>query len=182
MGLRKSHGFHRRRRAVLLTLSDPERTVLSDLLEQLIDMVASDPTQTSADPLAALVGISPDAHRPEDPALARLLPDAYSDPELAGEFRRFTESDLRATKVSNARRALAGLGKPGPVEIDASDAMAWLAALNDLRLVLGTRLGVTEDTRPDLSSLYPMTAHTYLVYDWLTYLQDSLLRALPDRR
>lgn len=182
MGLRRSHGFHRRRRTIVLTLSDQERNVLSDLLGQLIDMVASDPTQMSTDPLALLVGISPDARRPDDPALARLLPDAYSDPDLAGEFRRFTESDLRATKASNARRALAGLSNPGPLEIDSTDASAWLTALNDLRLVLGTRLEVTETSRPDLSSLSPLAVHTYLIYDWLTYLQDSLLRALPDHR
>lgn len=181
MGLRKSHGFHRRRRVILLTLSDQERTVLTDLLGQLIDMVAAEPQGMPTDPLAAMVGISPDARKPEDPAMARLLPDAYSDPELAREFRRFTESDLRATKVSNAKRALADLNQPGPIEIDGAHALAWLATLNDLRLVLGTRLEVTEDTRPDLSALSPLAAHTYLVYDWLTYLQDGLIRALPER-
>jgi hypothetical protein len=180
VGLRNHHGFHRRRRTILLTLSEPERELLADLLGQLVDMVAPDPTSIPSDPIAAMVGITPDARTPEDPAMARLLPDAYAEPELAGEFRRFTESDLRATKMANARRAISALSRPMPVELDRADILAWLATLNDLRLVLGTRLEVTEEHRPDLSTMSPLAAQTYLVYDWLTYLQDSLLTAVPD--
>ena len=44
--------------------------------------------------------IDPDAERPDDPALARLLPDAYADDdEASAEFRRFTERTLRETKM-----------------------------------------------------------------------------------
>lgn len=177
-GLRASHGFYRKRRNAYLNLNDPERELLSDLLDQLIDLVAPDPATQPDDPLAALIGISPDARRPSDPAMARLFPDAYEDPDAATEFRRFTESDLRATKLANARRARATLGGPGPVQLTQDDLMAWLGALNDLRLVLGTRLEVTEETRIDLDALAPPERGLYLVYDWLTYHQDHLVELL----
>lgn len=56
--------------------------------------------------------------------------------------------------------------------------LAWLAALNDLRLVLGVRLGVTETTRYDPEDSDAQAAQMYLVYDWLTYLQDRLLNVM----
>lgn len=181
MSLRSHHGFHRKRGAVQLTLKEPERAILGDLLTQLIDMVAPDPSSIPADPLAAMVGIAAEATTPEDPALARLLPDAYADPELAGEFRRFTEGDLRSTKVANARMARDCLDRPGTIQLTAEEANAWLTALNDLRLVLGTRLEVSEDGPPDPSELTQAGAAMYTIYDWLTYMQDRLVGALSRR-
>ncbi|NYI08148.1 DUF2017 domain-containing protein [Allostreptomyces psammosilenae] len=54
------------------------------------------------DPFARLFAEGP-SRAPEDPVLARLLPDAYpDDPDAAAEFRRFTENDLRDTKRAAA--------------------------------------------------------------------------------
>jgi hypothetical protein len=178
--LRPSHGFYRKRKTVYLNLTEPERELLSDLLDQLIDLVRPEPSSQPQDPLAAMVGISPDARKPSDPALARLFPDAYEDADAATEFRRFTESDLRATKVANASRARACLSAAGPVTLSRDDLMAWLQALNDLRLVLGTRIGVTEDADINFDALPEDERGLYLVYDWLTYHQDRLIAALPD--
>ncbi|WP_129337352.1 DUF2017 family protein [Cellulomonas endophytica] len=93
---------------------------------------------------------------PEDPAVRRLLPDASrEDPEVAAEFRRLTEADLRATKITRLlalRRALLG-GRPGwPAEalvVTPDEAPAVAATLTDVRLVLADRLGLTTDAQVD---------------------------------
>jgi len=138
------------------------------------------------DPLAAMVGLtSGPVERPDDPALARLLPDAYGDDdEAATEFRRYTEGDLRAGKRATAATVLAGLsplaGRGGRLVLDRDEADAWLGCLNDLRLVLGTRLDVTEETELDPRSDDPR-AQALQVYGWLGWLQESLLSCLSPR-
>lgn len=143
-----------------------------------------DPVQSRPDPLEALLGLPPgDAVRPEDPALARLLPDAYprEDPEASREFRRYTEGELRAGKRAHCATVLATLPASGKLHLDRDQADAWLGCLNDLRLVLGTRLGVTEDLdRADLDDQDPR-AQALQVYGWLGWLQESLLSCLSPR-
>jgi hypothetical protein len=119
---------------------------------------------------------------PEDPVLARLFPDAYGDdPEAAGDFRRYTEPGLRSGKVAAARTVLATLpGEGGRVRLSAGDAEAWLRALNDVRLALGVLLGITEDNERDPTGVTgsdPRSAYLQ-VYDWLTFLQETLVRSL----
>ena len=119
---------------------------------------------------------------PEDPALARLLPDAYrDDTDAAGEFRRFTEQELRSGKVAAAQTVLASLPEGGgKVDLSEEDAQVWLRALNDVRLTLGVRLSITEDFAERVVNLDPADPRSaYLwIYDWLTFLQETLVRAL----
>jgi len=134
------------------------------------------------DDVAALFGSTGPAAPPDDPVLARLLPDAYrDDTEAAGEFRRFTEQELRSGKVAAAQTVLDTLPPDGGrIELTEEDAQVWLRALNDVRLVLGVRLDITEDTAQrsqDLDPADPRAAYLW-VYDWLTYLQETLVRAL----
>ncbi|MEZ5117664.1 MAG: DUF2017 domain-containing protein [Candidatus Nanopelagicales bacterium] len=177
------HGFRRTATGrIVLRVDDVEKGLLGLLLTQLEDFVAPEDPDPDADPLEALVGMGGDGDRPEDPALARLFPDAYPEDDGASEeFRRFTETALREGKVAAARTARATLEASGEkVVLTADQAQAWLGALNDLRLTLGTRLGVTEDA-PDVLAGLPdddPRAATYHVYDWLTFLQDSLVGAL----
>src|SRR5262249_11403403 len=64
--------------------------------------------------LEAMFALSDSALPPDDPVLARLLPDAYpDDPAAAGEFRRYTESGLRSDKVAAARTVLDTLSEGG---------------------------------------------------------------------
>jgi hypothetical protein len=119
---------------------------------------------------------------PEDPALARLLPDAYrDDTEAAGEFRRFTEQELRSGKAAAAQTVLATLPEDGgTVDLSEEDAQVWLRALNDVRLTLGVRLSITEDFAErvvDLDPADPRSAYLW-IYDWLTFLQETRVRAL----
>jgi Domain of unknown function (DUF2017) len=184
MGLLDPPGFRRNRHGeIWLHLSAEDRTLLDNLLGQLTALLTQDGESAEqgrpADPLADLVGIEPGAVRPADPALARLFPDAYDDPEEADEFRRFTQRELRTEKLENAKLAHASLERPDPTRLTDPEQTAWLTTLNDLRLTLGIRLGVTEDPIDfDQFDADDPAAGMYLVYDWLTYHQDRLVHAL----
>jgi hypothetical protein len=119
---------------------------------------------------------------PDDPVLARLLPDAYQDdPESAGEFRKYTESSLREAKKYFAQTLLETLpAKGGRVKLNADQARDWLRALNDVRLMFGVRLEVTEDFEDQLTSLDPKDPRlaAFEVYGWLGAVQESLVRAI----
>jgi hypothetical protein len=132
--------------------------------------------------LEAMLGMSGTAQAPEDPALARLLPDAYrDDPDAAGEFRRFTEQSLRSAKQESARIVLDTLpADGGPVKLSGEQAQSWLRALNDVRLALGVRLGVTEEFEEQWQELDPVDPRSaaFEVYAWLGGVQESLVQAL----
>ena len=145
---------------------------------------AADPGQPSdpLDDLARLLGQAGPATPPDDPVLARLLPDAYQDDtEAAGDFRRFTEQELRNGKAAAARTVLATLPSGGGrVRLSEEEGQVWLRALNDVRLALGVRLSITEDFEArvaDLDPADPRSAYMW-IYDWLTFLQETLVRAL----
>ena len=146
---RKRHG------GVEAKLDRIEAGVLTAVVGDLLELLGDDGA-TEQDPLAAIVGMpTGPVERPSDPALARLLPDAYGDDdEAAAEFRRYTETALRQRKLDNARAALASLEDPGEERpLDEATTMAWLGALNDLRLAVGTRLDVQEDWTAQYAAL-----------------------------
>ena len=142
----------------------------------------SDDGPINADDLAAMIGFSDNTELPDDPVLARLLPDAYSDdPDASGEFRRYTESGLRSGKAAAARTVLATLPPAGGrIRLSEPEAQAWLRALNDVRLALGVRLEVTDDFDDQVANMEaddPRAAYIG-VYQWLAFLQETLVRAL----
>ena len=137
-----------------------------------------------------------------DPALRRMLPDAYpDDDEATQEFRRFTAGDLIEAKVFNARVVLATLRaalvdtpaalveepaksprtrrqKPTPrsavtLDIDPAAVQSWLRTLNDLRLTLAERLIMSPDGRIQLEG----DEEPFLreLYEWLGMVQESLI-------
>ena len=184
-------GFHRNRRGVLrLHLGADERQVLQHVVTEMVQLLTPDDSTEAVDddPLARALGIGTATEVPEDPALARLFPSAYpEDVEAAGDFRRYTEPGLRDRKLADLRIALGALGDPDPATnaalvllVDDDQATAWLGALNDTRLVLGARLGVSEDLEELLVSLPDDDPRLglYWVYDRLTWLQETLVRAL----
>jgi len=148
--------------------SEPGQDESADLFDDLEKMF----NETTAAP--------PEA--PADPVLARLLPDAYQDdPEAAGEFRKYTESSLREAKKYFAQTLLETLPpKGGRVKLTAEQARDWLRALNDVRLMFGVRLEVTEDFEDQLTSLDPKDPRVAAleVYGWLGAVQESLVRAI----
>lgn len=123
----------------------------------------------------------------DDPVLGRLFPDGHrSDPELAADYRELTESSLRSAKADDLAMVRATLpAEGGEVRLDADQAGAWLRTSNDLRLALGTRLDITEDTEPP-EEMAGEEDQQLAVYYWLTAVQGSLVDALvaarPGRR
>jgi hypothetical protein len=185
--VRKSAG------GVRITLGDPEVAMLSQLLEGL-DQILAPGVQTgpvgAADPLVALTGLggsatSAEVLPPEDPAVRRLLPDAYEDAASAAEFRRFTSDALVESKRESldvVRAGLATLGSAGGrLTVERDDLDSWVRTLTDLRLVLGVRLGVVEASdvdELDRAGDDDPRRGGYEVFGWLGYLLDSVLGAL----
>ena len=178
--------FKRSRRGVEAKLEAVEAAVLAQCAAELLELLGTG-EEVSDDPLAALVGLPPgDVSPPDDPALARLFPAAYPDDDAAAtEFRRYTESDLRAGKRAAALDAAATLtpllAAGGKLVLDRDQADAWLSWLNDIRLVLGTRLAVTEDTYVEDLAPDDPRRDVMEVYAWLGWLQESLLSCLDPR-
>lgn len=125
-----------------------------------------------------------------DPVVDRLFPDVYPDrPDDSSEYRELTEGELKTSKIDQAGAVLAALPASGggQVELDGESAEAWLRALNDVRLALGVRLGVGEETSleselDDAVMRDPTSSRVYQlsVYAYLGYLQESLLETMLD--
>ena len=167
------------------SFTEPEAQLLQAMLTDLDALLGSldDTAASGDDPLAELVGIGTATAAPADPALARLFPDGYTDDDAASaDFRRYTQvglRDARRTRIATALATLAA-GAPGRQVLDAGAAQAWLGVLNDLRLVLGERLEVTEDLEGMLAAMPPDDPRRPAlgVYDWLGWVQETLVRAL----
>ncbi|MGW0548979.1 DUF2017 domain-containing protein [Streptomyces altiplanensis] len=184
-----------------VALDGVEISILRSLAVQLLELVGpGEQPAAGEDPLAVLFAEGP-SEAPADPALARLFPDAYGDPQAgpgeederqvradSAEFRRFTENDLRTRKREDALAVVRGLdalattGEDGAVlKLTGDECRRWLGTLNDLRLTIGTRLEVTDEDEdgelyrlPDSDPRKPMV----MAYLWLGALQESLVETL----
>jgi Domain of unknown function (DUF2017) len=170
-------------------LAAAEASLLRSLVSQIMSLVEPDDYDDNPaepdDEVAVLEAMvhGPGADKPpEDPVLARLLPDGYrDDPEAAGEFRKFTEPALRSAKHQAAQEMLDTLpDEGGRIQLTQEQALSWLKALNDVRLALGVRLGVTEDFEEQWARLKPDDPQrtAFEVYAWLGAVQESLVQAL----
>lgn len=114
---------------------------------------------------------------PDDPALRRLFPEAHDDPESEEQYRSLVRDQL----VTGREKAVALVRDTLEKDtLDADEADAWLRALNDLRLVLGTRLNVTEDLDYESLDLNEPRGRNLAVYGYLTWLQEQLVEALAE--
>jgi hypothetical protein len=198
---------HARKGGARASFPPLEANLLRNLSRQLIELLRDDARrgQGDGDSLESLFDFDEPVSTPQDPVLARLLPDAYDDEEKAAEFRRFTERGLRDAKVVQATTVIeslergglgedeimlipdspdfadSGLNDAGDVEVDldADAVLAWLRCLTDLRLALAERLEITDD---DISVFEHLDendpqAGMYSVYSWLGYLQETLVDA-----
>lgn len=162
--------------------------MLRHLIENLNEIIAI-PEAPPADPLAVQLGLEDldtsaldlDILHGRDPILDRLFPPGYTDDAEALEFRRFTELGLRQQKLANVDLVLGMLDDGDKITLDATQAQAWLVTLNDVRLAISVRLDIeTPERHQELSALPEDDPRTglYHLYEFLTYLQDSLLTAL----
>lgn len=143
----------RRDGTIAVRLGGNLRQVLDGQLRELETLMVTDGNDASGpvDPLAELTGMVDVSDRPapSDPALRRLRPDAYApevdDGRAAAEYRRLAGGELAALQRSRVATALETLSRGDRFSLDAEEAQAWVGALNDLRLALGSRLGITDD-------------------------------------
>ena len=188
-------GFVSRGRGVMATFSGFEADLLRSLASQLVELLRNEAAvpNSSVDPLEAMLDFTGPTTVPEDPVLARLFPNAYpDDEEAAGEFRRFTEGSLRDGKARNAVLIIDQLEEAGlpaeveedglwiDVELDRSQANAWMRSFTDIRLALATRLGVEEGDEDYWLSLPDDDPRSQVhdIYEWLGYLQDTLVASV----
>lgn len=173
-------------------LESIEQMLIIQMIDELSDVIRRpvEPNAAEVDPLVrelgleGLTGVAPEP--PDNPIAARLLPDGYrDDPIAAAEFRRYTDDSLRAQKLADAEVMRAGLeaaadDPDGRIEIDLAEADHWVKAMNDLRLALGVDLGVDRDPelRKAKRSRDEDVAGRVMLYDFLTWWQDSLVLAL----
>jgi hypothetical protein len=120
-----------------------------------------------------------------DPAAERLFPRAYLDPteeEAEAEWRAMVHPDLLRQRLDALGVVRASLERASPAgewletALTPDEVQAWLGVLNDTRLMLGTRLGITEE-EPLIEPTDP-AAGAYAVYYWLTALQTDLVDQL----
>ncbi|WP_138758933.1 DUF2017 family protein [Modestobacter altitudinis] len=154
--------FRRRGDELVARLVDAEASIVGLLVDQLEQLLAADPDDSGGDPV-----------------VERLLPPGHaSDPEIAADYRDLTEAALRSGKADDLAIVRATLPPDGgEVRLDDDQARAWLRTTNDLRLALGTRLGVTADTEPPEDPTEEEGSQL-AVYYWLTAVQGSLVDAL----
>jgi len=135
-----------------LRLPDGERDILRQLPGELKQLLDSD----------------------DDPALRRLFPPAYTDDVVKdAEYQMLMRREL----LERHRASLDVVERTVDAEVVSEDELsAWMAALNQLRLVLGTRLDVTEDMEQPADD--DPAARPYALYAYLSFLQDQIVSAL----
>jgi len=188
---------HRRSKRIIAHFTGFEADLLRSLASQLVELLRNEAAvpHDDRDPFEAMLDFSGPTSEPEDPVLARLFPTAYpDDEEAAAEFRRFTEGALRDGKAAAAYTVIDGLEEAGlpselteeglmiDVELEEPAAETWMRSFTDLRLALATRLGVEDGdeafwhTLPDEDP----RAQAHDIYEWVGYLQETLVEALSE--
>ncbi|MGV0789367.1 DUF2017 domain-containing protein [Mycolicibacterium sp. XJ2] len=167
-----------------------EAALLRSLATSVVGMLEERESSAPADELEAITGMrTGNSTPPEDDTMKRLLPDFY---------RPQTEHPAGSTAAESLNSALRGLHEPdiidakreaaqtlldtmpaqgGKFELSEDDAHAWAAAVNDMRLALGTMLAISPEGPDELPPDHPMAGHLD-VYQWLTVLQEYLVLGL----
>lgn len=204
---------------LMCRLESEERAVLAQVAGEITDLIRADlgfgdPGEgdqgasgaMSEDPLARLEAETASSltGEPRDSAMKRLFPPASENDEEAEEYRRLAQANLADTHISNLSALRAGLevagdiGGEGPhdeIVIERADALAWLKALNLIRLVLADRMGIENDG--DFEALQLLCSNDLeqveaepgvagmeflaTLYEFASWLQATLLGALNAR-
>ena len=112
----------------------------------------------------------------DDPGVSRLFPPAYrDDPEREAEYQRLMKEDLVARRLDALSIVEATVDAD---RLEEEQLLAWVGVLNDVRLVLGTSLGVTEDLDPDDIGPEDPRAGGLALYGYLSFLLETMVEAL----
>ena len=119
----------------------------------------------------------------DDPALGRLLPNAYpEDLEASDEFTRYTRESLVDGKRQAAQSVRDATAVEHPddgvvqIELDQAQAWGWLTFLTDLRLILAERVGLDDDE--DDTDVETRDDYLRAAYEWAGFVQGSMLEVL----
>lgn len=174
---------------LVLELESQEVSILGNLVGQLMSLLQSHrDIDMDPDPLMARLEIGGTDHLPDDPALARLLPNAYEDDETSNAFRRLTEQGLVNQKMEDAMTVSIAVsaGAPGNAHPDSSEGSEvtinaetlgpWVRTLTALRLSIAARLGIKGDDDYTQRAEQSEHANTIIIYDWLAAIIDLMIR------
>lgn len=172
------------------TLAAHEAALLTSLVSSMLGMLEERESSAPADELEEITGIQTgNSQPPQDDTMKRLLPDFYrphtdhpagsgTAESLNSALRSLHEPEIIDAKRQAAQRVLDTLPEGGgKFELSEDDAHSWAAAVNDVRLALGTMLDVGANGPDVLPPDHPMAGHLD-VYQWLTVLQEYLVLGL----
>ncbi|MDK6493832.1 MULTISPECIES: DUF2017 domain-containing protein [Corynebacterium] len=173
---RKKKGLMRSTPKYTTTFDPMEREVIGDLTATVSEALIARAQSAPKDEFAEMMGVSTGhTEAPQDPKLARLLPDfeREGDEEFEGDnglLRSLHENDIIRAKLINLQVVNEALGPTGGVEvtIEEEDAHKFIAAVNDMRLYIAADTSGGEGAQQERAMLV----------EWLAYCQDSLLDAL----
>ncbi len=173
------------------TLDPHEAALLHNMVTSMVGMLDEREASAPSDELEQITGIrTGNSTAPEDATMGRLLPDFFrphnndhpagstAADSLNSALRSLHEPDIIDAKRDAARCLLDTCPKSGgKFELTESDANAWVASVNDVRLALGSMLNIGPDGLDQLPPEHPMAGHLD-VYQWLTVLQEYLVLGL----
>jgi hypothetical protein len=175
-------------------LAEHEAALLNSLVTSMLGMLDERESSSPADELEEITGMrTGNSKPPEDDTMKRLLPDFYraqtdhpagsgTMESLNNALRSLHEPEIIDAKRQAAQRLLDTCPQGGgKFELSEDDAHAWAAAVNDVRLALGTMLDIGPGGPERLPGDHPMAGHLD-VYQWLTVLQEYLVVGLMDKR
>lgn len=179
---------------------DPEEVgLVRSLVQSLLELLDEREDSAPHDELAELTGLrTGHSEPPSESVLRRLLPDFYRTDgngaeatdvptnehaqDLNGALRSLNEPEVIDAKRAAAQTVLTTLPqRAGTVTLNEDEAQQWLTCVNDLRLALGTLLGITADQPDGPESDDPTRASHVDVYHWLSALLDVLVSVMFDR-
>ena len=153
--LRRSRRIKRTRKGIEVSFSDEERHLLKGLVPQLREMLLGDDN---------------------DASLRRLFPTAHpTDPKRDADYRDLVHDTLLEGRLA----ALESFETTLDERVLTDEQLgSWMGSVNDLRLVLGTRLDVSEDEHavdPD-----DPDAGARVVYQYLGWVLEEIVAVMSD--
>ena len=151
------HRFRSKRNGVIeIDISGEERELLKNLIAQLRELV-----------------LSTSSEGPLDPSIRRLFPAAHAEnQELEREYQKTMRDQLLEKRLSNLDRVEQSLFDK---ELEPEALSAWITIINDLRLVLGTHLDVSEEEELSLADQNSPDHHQRAIYHYLSHLLGELV-------
>lgn len=173
-----------RDRGIRLVFEPDEASIMDQLLTQLVSLLQTrSSTHLDPDPLLASLEIGGSDEAPDDPALARLLPNAYESEDDANAFRSVSEQGILNRKLQDALAVSTALGLSGDpfggdsveVEVVGDDVFTWSRVITSLRLAIAARAGIDSEADHIRLASDEEAQGSVMVYDWLAAILENLM-------